>query len=140
MLRAFRHHFLDTHLGGSKTEKHVKTRVKKFAGPTRGQGVEESFHPDKENPGPRPLPEKCFNLATTWPQHGSNLGPTWLHNSKTCQSRAWSPTCQPIPPIDPPRPLQGRIVVDFGSMLDRFSVDVFINFLTDFLVLRSLVT
>ena len=73
-------------------------------------------------------PKSHFKLqnVSTWPQHGSNLGPTCLHlgglgGCKTCQSRPWSPTCQPRPHIAPPRCLQGRILVDVGLMLERFS-------------------
>ena len=80
-------------------------------------------------------PKSHFKLqnVSTWPQHGS--APTWAQHvsiwegsggCKTCQSRPWSPTCQPRPHIAPPRCLQGRILVDVGLMLERFSAGVWL--------------
>ena len=80
---------------------------------------------------PWPQDPQNHTLNSKMSQLGPNMAPTWAQHvsiwegsgCKTCQSRPWSPTCQPRPHIAPPRCLQGRILVDFGSMLERFSAD-----------------
>ena len=81
------------------------------------------IYPASQDPQNHTLNSKMFqlgpNMAPTWAQHVS----IWEGSGgcKTCQSRPWSPTCQPRPHIAPPRCLQGRILVDVGLMLERFS-------------------